>query len=88
MRIILQNKYNNYEEALDQLNLETLEQRREILCLKLARKCHKNTQTNDIFEKKDKTCIMKFRNSQVYKVNHANTKQYIKHHQFPICNDC
>ena len=29
LRIILQNKYNNYEEALEKLNLETLEQRRK-----------------------------------------------------------
>ena len=49
LRIILQNKYNNYEEALEKLNLETLEQRRETLCLKFARKCHENSQTNDIF---------------------------------------
>ena len=37
LRIILQNKYNNYEEPLEKLNLDTLEQRRETLCHKTVK---------------------------------------------------
>ena len=53
-----------------------MEQRRETLCLKFARKCHKNTQTNDNCEKKDTNHIMELRNTEVYKVNRANTERY------------
>ena len=42
MRIILGNKYSTYEEALDILNLETLYERRSMLCKKFAQKCIKN----------------------------------------------
>ena len=42
VRIILKEEYNNYEDALDILNLETLSERREKISLKFARSCLKN----------------------------------------------
>ena len=41
-RIILGNKYENYEESLQILNLDKLSVRREKLCLKFALNCTEN----------------------------------------------
>ena len=38
LKVILKDKYLNYESALQQLNIESLFDRRESLCLKFARK--------------------------------------------------
>ena len=48
-RIILNEQYLDYEQALGDLNLETLTHRREKICLKFARNCLKFDQTKDIF---------------------------------------
>ena len=41
LKIILGPKYNNYEKALNLLELESLQDRRESLCLRFAQKCVK-----------------------------------------------
>ena len=41
LKIILKNKYKNYQNALNLLELENLENRREFLCLKFAKKASK-----------------------------------------------
>ena len=41
LRLILGNKYTSYSEALKLLNIETLEDRRKLLCLKFAKNCLK-----------------------------------------------
>ena len=42
LKIILQEKYKTYKQALAQLGLESLSERREQLCLNFAEKCLKN----------------------------------------------
>ena len=37
LKIILKDDYNNYQDALKGLNLQTLKDRREYLCLKFAK---------------------------------------------------
>ena len=76
IRIILKHEYISYEQALEKLNLETLEQRRENLCLKFAKKCLKNSHASDMFELKDDKHLMELRKNKKYKVNHANTERY------------
>ena len=49
LRIILSDEYSGYEHALQQLRLETLDQRRIQLCLKFAKSCLKNPQTSSMF---------------------------------------
>ena len=49
LKIILANKYNNYEQALIQLNLDSLKSRREELCKNVALKCLNNDKTEKIF---------------------------------------
>ena len=38
LKIILKERYKDYESALKDLNLESLSKRREMLCLKFAKK--------------------------------------------------
>ena len=42
LRIILDERYKTYQNALNLLNIDTLSNRREHLCLEFAKKCAKN----------------------------------------------
>jgi hypothetical protein len=46
IKIILNEKYTGYQQGLAKLGLESLEARREILCLNFAKKCVKNEKEN------------------------------------------
>ena len=48
-RIILKNEYNSYQQALSQLSLDSLDDRREELCLKFALKAQKNEKMKVLF---------------------------------------
>ena len=67
MRIIMQDDYTNYEEALEYLMLAKLSDRREKLSLKFAQKCTNNALTSDLFPLNNE------RNKEKYKVTFANT---------------
>ena len=56
-----------------QLNIETLEERREELCLNFSKKCTKNEKMKHMFTLNDKTHSMDTRNDEKYKVQFANT---------------
>ena len=43
MRIMLQEKYQSYEHALKTLELETLKERSEHLCMNFGSKCFKTS---------------------------------------------
>ena len=75
MKVILGNKYNNYDEALEILNLENLHARREKLCINFAIKCTKNDQTKNMFPEQPKQRNTKSANK--YKVNFARTTKYL-----------
>ena len=49
VRVIMGNSYKTYRQSLKELRLDTLEKRREILCLKFAKKCLKNEKLKDLF---------------------------------------
>ena len=49
LKIILNERYESYDQALEVSGLQTLEQRRTILCKKFAIKCLKNEKTCDMF---------------------------------------
>ena len=72
-KVILQERYNGYKNALNRLYLETLGDRREQLCLKFAQKCAKNNKTKHMFPLNNKHHNMNTRNSEKYQVQHANT---------------
>ena len=49
LNVISKSNYKDYENALEKLNLETLQERRENLCLSFAKKCQKIPQACKIF---------------------------------------
>ena len=73
IKIILQEKYNGYQNGLAQLGLEDLKSRRETLCLEFARKCVKHEKLKHIFPENTKEHSMTTRNEDMYFVQHANT---------------
>ena len=71
VRIILGNEYTGYQKSLNKLEMETLKDRREQLCLNFALKCRKNTKTRDMFPEN-----MKTRDAERFRVEHANTERF------------
>ena len=78
IKVILGNRYNGYRKSLQNLDLETLHERREKLCLNFARKCLNNSKTKHLFPINVKTHQMKTRKKEKFKVQHANTERYRK----------
>ena len=78
LRIIFGQKYKGYSNALNALNLETLEERRENLCLRFAKKCIRNDKTKNMFPLNRKAHNMKTRNFEKYEVQYANTERLRK----------
>ena len=76
LRIIMSDAYLNYENALQKLNLETLDQRRMQLCEKFAKSCLKSTYTSNMFPvnvQYNQDRIQK--QSENYKVQFARTER-------------
>ena len=78
LRIILQEDYGSYAEALDELELESLYDRRQELCLTFAKKCAKssNSQVRGLFPKNDAHSTAETRDPEEYHVNMARTGRY------------
>ena len=74
-KLILKEKYKDYSNALIKLNLETLEERRNMLSLKFAKAGLKNKTLTDLFPKQKKHDVMKTRKHENYQVNFANTER-------------
>ena len=75
VKLILGKNYENYEDALIQADLESLQARREELCKKIAKKCvsSDNMRVNSLFTEKIKVHTMATRDEEYYQVKHANT---------------
>ena len=73
-KVILQDKYKSYKKALIQLEIETLENRREELCLKFANKCLKNKKLKEMFPLNNKNHLMDIRKSEKYQVGLAHNE--------------
>ena len=78
VKIILKHKYKDYDSALKELNLETLQKRREILCLRFAKKSLKLNNFKKMFPLSKKLHSMKQRKGRKFLQKHANTERYIK----------
>ena len=76
IKIIMGSSYQRYKKSLGILDLKTLSERREHLCLKFAQSCVKNPKLNDMFPTNIKQHKMETRKQEVYKVEHANTERY------------
>ena len=55
LRIILQDSYHDYHQALKHVGLQTLYERREKLCIKFATQCVKKGKMSDMFPLNRKT---------------------------------
>ena len=75
LRLILQESYKSYPNALKVLSLETLADRREVLCLQFAKKCLNNDKMKGLFPKNSKTHPMKTRFEEEYEIETANTER-------------
>ena len=78
IKIILNKYYSSYEDALKTLKLDTLEKRREILCLKFAKNCLRNDKMKKLFPLEKHQHNMKTRSKSYFKVNKARTTRYKK----------
>ena len=69
---MLQEKYQGYKNALDLL---TLDERREDMCLQFAIKCTKNPKTVEMFPRNLKKHAMHTKNPETFKVQVTNTER-------------
>ena len=77
-RIILQNEYISYQNALDILKMESLKDRRETLFRKFTLKSLKVKQMKNILVENQKSHVMNTRNTKPYKIQHTNTERFKK----------
>ena len=76
VKVILKNNYKSYEDALEFLNLDSLQIRRKKQCLKFAKDCLKHEKMKELFPLNVKNTQLKIRFKETYKVNKANTERY------------
>ena len=75
VKLIMKGKMTNYEESLSQLNLLTLDKRRDILSLRWAKKCLTNEKTAKMFPLTQRNHDYPLRKQEKYKVFRANTQR-------------
>ena len=75
-KIILKDRYSTYSKALKDLRMDSLEKRREKLCLNSAKKCLKNEKMKQLFPLNSSSHSMSKRKKAKYKVNHARSERY------------
>ena len=78
LKVILKENYKDYKSALSQLNLQTLSKRREILCLKFAKKCLKLEKFKNLFPLNKKLHNMSKRKGRKFFQVKTNTERYMK----------
>ena len=76
LRCILGESYKSYEDALKKLDLVTLEERREQMCIKFAKGCLKLEKMKKLFPKNESNHSMEKRYPEFYKVVRAKTKRF------------
>ena len=64
VRIILNKFYENYDDALETINLQKLKERREELCLNFAKKCLNFDKTKNMFPINQKQHDIQIRNTE------------------------
>ena len=78
VKLILGARYESYNDALKILGLETLDKRRDKMCLKFAKQCLKLSKMKDLFPKNESDHSMTKRNTDAYKVVRASTERFRK----------
>ena len=75
--VILKDKYQDYKSALKKVNIESLHDRREFICLK-AKKALRLEQFKKLFPVQKNLHGMEKRNGKKFKENRAKTEWYKK----------
>ena len=75
LKVILKERYKNYKDALDVMKMDSLEERREKLCLKFAKACLKNEKLIDMFPKNKKDHAMDKRKNEKFVIRKARTER-------------
>ena len=75
LKIILKEKYKDYKNALNILDLEELKDRREKFSLNFAQKCLRDNKMKHLFPPNNKNHQMKTRKSEHSKVFHVHTER-------------
>ena len=75
LKLILRERYINYRNALNVIGIDSLEMRREKLCLKFAKACLKHEKLTDLFPKSKKDHSMDKRVKEVYSIRRVNTER-------------
>ena len=75
-RIILKNSYESYENALQVMNMDTLDSRRDKLCLRFAKSCLRHSRMRSMFPVKALSHSMMKRHTDKFEVNKAITERY------------
>ena len=78
MRIINGKNYESYSNTLKELGMVSLAERRDILCLKFAKKSLKVENFGHLFPISLKQHAMGTRHSDIYKINNCFGKRYMK----------
>ena len=77
-KFVLQQKYTNYDNALIELDLISLAERRKLINLKFAKDGIKTGKLIDLFPEKKRQTIMNLRQPEKYKVIKFNTERMRK----------
>ena len=76
VRVILKDRYKNYEDGLKMLKLDSLEQRRNKLTLNLAKSSLKLEKMKQLFPMNSSDYQMERRNFEKFKVRKARTERF------------
>ena len=78
IKVILGEKYNNYKDALRVLRMDSLEMRRQKICLKFAKQCLRHEKLKELFPSHERRHNMEKRDGERYVVKKAMTERYRK----------
>ena len=78
LRVILGDKYISYQNALNVMKMDSLEARRQHLCLKFAKQCIKNEKLRNMFPRNQSNHRMEMRSGEKFVVKKAKTERYKK----------
>ena len=77
-KLVLREKYKDYESALRLLDLDTLEKRGEHISLRFVEYSIKNNKLNEFFKLRETEHQMDLRNPELYRTTKAKTERFRK----------
>ena len=78
LKVILKSDYTSYQNALEIMRMQSLKDRRELLCLKFAKNCLKIDKFKKFFPLNSKSHIMPTRFSERYAAKKKASERYAK----------